>query len=268
MAQVWNMIKHKASGGAVFALVLLIAGGAVAVRAADVPGTAEQGAENDATVCSACHGANGMGQPAGGIPRLAGLNAAYLARQLDDFGNGTRQSPVMAPIAKALNPGQRKALAVYYSRLPVSVSKEPLNNSMFVIPAKAGIQSFQEPGHRLSPVRRINQRLPKDSHASVPPTENNLGERLAERGIWSKQVPGCVQCHGPHGVGVGANFPPLAGQSAFYIANQLHAWQNGTRCNDPLGLMRHVALALNQKDIQAVAEWFAAQPIAPHEGVR
>jgi len=38
--------------------------------------------------------------------------------------------------------------------------REALINSLFVIPAKAGIQKNQHPGHRLSPVRRINQRFP------------------------------------------------------------------------------------------------------------
>ena len=40
------------------------------------------------------------------------------------------------------------------------ISREALINSHFVIPAKAGIQKNQHPGHRLSPVRRINQRFP------------------------------------------------------------------------------------------------------------
>jgi cytochrome c553 len=60
---------------------------------------------------------------------------------------------------------------------------------------------------------------------------------------------------------VGANFPPLAGQPAAYIAAQLRAWQQGTRRNDPLQLMQHVAKQLTPQEIQAVAGWFAAQPL-------
>ena len=63
------------------------------------------------------------------------------------------------------------------------------------------------------------------------------------------------------GSGVGANFPPLAGQPAAYIAAQLRAWQQGTRRNDPLQLMQHVAKQLTPQEIQAVAGWFAAQPL-------
>jgi len=127
----------------------------------------------------------------------------------------------MEPVAKALSEDERKALATYYSKLP--------------IPAAAA------------------------KGAAAPP-DDALGKTLATRGRWEKQVPGCVQCHGPHGVGVGEHFPPLAGQSATYIANQLHDWKNGKRANDPLQLMQHVVSALSDKDIQAVSEWFAAQP--------
>ncbi|MDE2256919.1 MAG: c-type cytochrome, partial [Xanthomonadaceae bacterium] len=75
--------------------------------------------------------------------------------------------------------------------------------------------------------------------------------------------PGCVQCHGPRGVGVGAYFPPLAGQPAQYLAGQMRAFKEGSRRNDPLGMMRHIALSLDDKDTDAVTAWFAAQPVEP-----
>ncbi len=41
-------------------------------------------------ICSACHGSNGLGNEALGAPHLAGLPAAYLARQLAAFKSGQR----------------------------------------------------------------------------------------------------------------------------------------------------------------------------------
>jgi cbb3-type cytochrome c oxidase subunit III len=41
-------------------------------------------------ICSACHGSNGLGNEALGAPRLAGLPATYLARQLAAFKSGQR----------------------------------------------------------------------------------------------------------------------------------------------------------------------------------
>ena len=87
------------------------------------------------------------------------------------------------------------------------------------------------------------------------------GAVLATRGRWDQQVPACVQCHGPAGVGVGAHFPPLAGQPAAYIEAQLKAWQQGTRHNDSLQLMQHLSSALSAQDVHDVAAWFAAQPL-------
>lgn len=82
------------------------------------------------------------------------------------------------------------------------------------------------------------------------------GAWLATRGRWDKGLPACAQCHGPGGIGVGTDFPPLAGQPASYIANQLHAFKNGTRPPGPLNLMTVVASKLSDADITAVADYY------------
>lgn len=188
-------------------------------RAVDAATIVNQGNGKGAAPCMACHGADGAGQQAAGNPRLAGLDAAYLRKQLDDFAAGTRNSPVMGATANALGDDERAALAAYYSKLPPKSAQTP---------------------------------------AAAAPT---AGAELATRGRWARQVPACVQCHGPGGVGVGASFPPLAGQPAAYIEAQLRDWQHGTRHNDPLQLMQHLSAALSDQDIHDVAAWFAAQPL-------
>ena len=40
--------------------------------------------------CAACHGSKGEGNPAFNAPRIAGLDAVYLARQLRNFRDGIR----------------------------------------------------------------------------------------------------------------------------------------------------------------------------------
>lgn len=205
------------------ACLLLAMGAAVAANAPDAAHIAASGNGRGAPACASCHGADGSGQAVAGFPRLAGLDAAYLQRQIESFADGTRSNATMAPIAKALDPAEREALAKYYAAMAI----------------------------------------PDLPHTPVYDDPRALGEQLALRGHWERQLPGCVQCHGPRGVGVGAHFPPLAGQSAVYIANQLHAWKQGMRKNDPLGLMQHVASALDDADIKAVSAWFAAQPARP-----
>jgi cytochrome c553 len=198
-----------------------------AAHATDAPTLARQGNGHGAAPCQSCHGTDGGGQAAAGFPRLAGLDADYLRKQLADYAEGTRANAVMQPIARALTADERAALASYYARLPA----------------------------------------PAPPAASAPAAEG-AGARLARRGRWSDRVPACEQCHGPGGVGVGAHFPPLAGQPAAYIQAQLLAWQQGSRRNDPLELMQHLSRALSAQDIQAVAQWFAAQPPAMGSGAR
>lgn len=210
------------------AALMVVGSGATLAAAPDAASIVKKGNDNGAPPCVACHGADGAGQAATGFPRLAGLNAAYLRRQMDDMFVGSRESDVMKPIASALSKEERQALADYYSKLKV-------------------------PASEASPPEQTQ-------------SDNKLGKKLATHGRWEKQVPGCVQCHGPHGVGVGEHFPPLAGQPAKYIADQLHAWKDGKRHNDPLDLMKHVASVLDDEDIKAVSAWFAAQPAGTEGG--
>ena len=177
-----------------------------------------------APACVTCHGASGQGQLATGFPRLAGLNAAYLLRQLQSFHDATRVNPIMAPIARQLSATDRQALAAYYAGLAVSNPEgEP----------------------------------PADAKSLI------AGEALAQRGDWNKGLPACAQCHGPKGLGVGAGFPQIAGQPSAYITAQLQAWQTGTRKNDPLGLMHGIALKLSAADIDAVAVYYGSLDGAP-----
>ncbi|EPL15985.1 cytochrome c family protein [Pseudomonas sp. CF161] len=158
-----------------------------------------------------------MGLAAAGFPRLAGLPAGYLSKQLEDFRSGSRTSPVMQPLAKALAEDEIRAVTQTLAAMPAPAT-------------------------------------PAISRSATP---NSLGERLALRGAWDRQVPECVTCHGPGGVGVGQTFPPLAGQSAAYLSAQLNAWRDGTRRNDPDDLMGHIAKSLSAEEVTAVADYFS-----------
>jgi cytochrome c553 len=70
-------------------------------------------------------------------------------------------------------------------------------------------------------------------------------------------MPACFACHGVNGTGIPPHFPSIAGQNATYIANQLNAWKDGSRINDPEGLMKAVADKLSAEDISAVSTYLA-----------
>ena len=60
------------------------------VRAAAAAAVTDNGRNYFNAICSACHGSSGLGNQALGAPRLAGLPAVYLARQLAAFKSGRR----------------------------------------------------------------------------------------------------------------------------------------------------------------------------------
>ncbi|MFT0869897.1 c-type cytochrome [Pseudomonas sp. CAM1A] len=187
-------------------------------HAADGQKIFNQGGQNPAAMaCLGCHGADGKGIAAAGFPRLAGLPAGYLSKQLQDFRSGSRKQAVMEPLAKALDDAEIEAVSAYLAKLPADTAPD---------------------------TRR--QQIATDPVA-----------RLAIYGDWSRKIPGCVQCHGPGGSGVGEHFPPLAGQPAGYLVAQLNAWRDGSRSNDPNQLMVDVAKAMTEAEVKAVADYFA-----------
>lgn len=176
--------------------------------------------------CSACHGADGGGQAASAIPRLAGLDAGYVHAQLAAFANGSRANAMMGPVAKAMDADAMAGAAAYYASL----------------------------------------QAPTPAPSTGAEAQVAAGKMLAERGDWSRVVPACASCHGASGRGVGAVFPAIAGQSSSYIANQLTAWKAGTRHDDPLGLMHSVATRLSDEQVAAVAAYYATLPGAAPTG--
>lgn len=188
-------------------------------------GDAQRGQAAAAT-CTACHQANGSGMniPGGeSWPRLAGLDAGYIAKQLHDFKQGRRQNASMMPFAAMLSDEQIADVAAYYSQMPIT-------------PAQGGEDA---------------------SDAML-----TRGQQLAERGDWDDYIVSCKSCHGPGGKGAGSDFPGIASQHAGYISNQLHAWKNDARSNDPQNLMGVIAKRMSDEDIQAVSAWYATQAVS------
>ena len=67
--------------------------------------------------CFLCHGAEGE-SASEVFPRLAGQNAEYIAKQLENFKSGKRKSSAMAPMVAELSPEDMAALGRFYSSRP------------------------------------------------------------------------------------------------------------------------------------------------------
>jgi len=90
--------------------LVLVAGAGVQAQAA---GNAASGKSKSA-LCAGCHGVDGN-SAAPNFPKLAGLDAVYVAKQLADFKSGARKDPTMVGMVAALSKKDMEDLGAYYA---------------------------------------------------------------------------------------------------------------------------------------------------------
>ena len=173
--------------------------------------------------CGACHGERGV-SPTTLIPTLAGMDAAVIYKQLDDYRSGKRLWGVMSAIATALTVQDSADVAAYFAGRADG------------LPPVAG-EGVPESGRSL-----------RQSDPTV---------RLVFAGDPGRGVPPCAACHGPGGHKLGA--PALQGQHAAYIERQLAAFAQGMRQNDINEQMRTIATQLTPDEMHAVAAYYGAE---------
>lgn len=105
--------------------------------------------------CSRCHDASGKAPVSRLVPSLAGQSRAYLARAIEEYAEGARQSGIMQPVAAGLDSDQVRALAAHFSAMPR---------------APAG-------------------KTPPDPDAFA------RGREIASKGLRDQGIPPCLACH-------------------------------------------------------------------------
>jgi cytochrome c553 len=117
---------HRLAGRVVAALVLASALARIwhpALAAADDDDVLmARGAINYALLCAGCHGGNGGGDRARGIPALAGVSAFTLARQISQLkatpqARGTEPVPDHERAVAQLKSGDIEGIALYLASL-------------------------------------------------------------------------------------------------------------------------------------------------------
>lgn len=99
-----------------------------------------------------------------------------------------------------------------------------------------------------------NQALPKNITISKP--SNSKGLALYKLGNYKKGIPACSACHGPKGLGNDpAKYPLIAFQNKSYLVQQLHAFKQKERNNDPAAIMQQISQRLCEQDIKDVIEY-------------
>ena len=239
-----------------------------------MPDIVAHGRRPDVRACGSCHRAEGTGGPENAS--LAGLPAAYIVQQIEDYKSGARKfagpqrspSVLMTAIAKATTTEEAQAAAAYFSSLkpkanikvieadtvPVSeiarvfytVSKtggtEPIGERILEMPVNA--EQFE---HRDSRSQFI---------AYVPKGSIAKGEALARTGGAGVTTP-CATCHGPDLRGIAA-VPGIAGRSPSYLVRQLYDFQQHARAGSMGALMAGVVETLSHDDMISLAAYVAS----------
>jgi cytochrome c553 len=94
------------------------------------------------------------------------------------------------------------------------------------------------------------------SAQTIPPDIQKAAEE--------KAVNLCSTCHGPRGISTSPEFPILAAQRTGYLAAQIDAFRKQARAEkDAHDFMWGIAGRLDEKIIDGIAAYYAAQPRAP-----
>lgn len=199
--------------------VVALASGLAAVASAQetavIKPDLKRGQEIASAVCSACHALDGNSTLSVN-PKLAGQDAAYLLKQLNDYAKpandkSARVNSVMAGILSGISTADRVHVTAYYA------TQAP------------------KPG-----VSRNRDTL-------------ELGQRIYRAGIPEKAVPACNGCHSPSGAGIPTQYPRLGGQHAEYTEAQLKAFHDAARRNNVP--MSQIASRLTEAEMRAVADY-------------
>ncbi len=192
--------------------------------------------ERKSESCAGCHGSDGNSLVAT-FPKLAGQHSGYINQQLQAFKDGTRNAPMMAPLAMALDKDDIEDIAAYYASKRLSANQLPI------------IDDDDDDD---------------DENASAANKDAEIkaliaaGADLYRNGNLESEVSACIACHGPAGEGNRpASFPSLRRQHADYLIKALTDFKQGARSNTPDNMMHMIAKKMSDKEIQAVSYYIS-----------
>ena len=158
--------------------------------------------------CAGCHGEYGQGSIDGEYPRLAGLTAEYIARQLRNFKQRERINIPMLPYTneRELPEADLVSIAAYLASIQLPTKLPPINEAEF------------------DALKRL-QASKKVINIAIYP-----GDVEAGRKFYKKE---CASCHGKDGYGDNSkHIPQLAGQYSLYLLKQVENIRKAERFHD------------------------------------
>src|SRR5579863_6991560 len=239
-----------------------------------MPYVVAHGRMPDVRACGSCHRAEGTGGPENAS--LAGLPAAYIIQQIENYKSGARKfagpqrspSVVMTAIAKASNEQEIKAAAAYFSSLKPRANIKVMETDAVPVTQIARVFYMQVKDGGLEPIGQRIVETPVDAEqfehrdtrsqfiAYVPKGSIARGEALATTGGAGVTTP-CITCHGADLKGV-APIPGIAGRSPSYLVRQLYDFQSHARAGSAGIQMLPVVERLTHDDMMSLAAYAAS----------
>jgi len=178
-------------------------------------------------LCAGCHGDLGEGGGDGFYPRLAGLPAKYLIKQLKAFNSGKRPSIAMAIYAtdRELPGNDILDISTYLANIELLTAMPLVDEDM---PA---LEKLHLAGRVMNVARHDG--------------DVDLG-----RDIYAAR---CAKCHGVEGEGKGST-PPLVGQHTNYLRLQIESYKDGERKNKR---MEKYIMPLKAAEIEALLAYLS-----------
>jgi cytochrome c553 len=239
-----------------------------------MPDIVANGRRPDVRACGSCHRAEGTGGPENAS--LAGLPAAYIVEQIEDYKSGARKfagpqrspSLLMTAIAKAATQEEARAAAAYFSSLKPKANIKVVETDMVPATEIARVFYMVSKNGGTEPIGQRTVEVPLDAEqfehrdtrsqfiAYVPKGSIARGEALAKTGGAGVTTP-CATCHGPNLKGV-ALIPGIAGRSPSYLVRQLYDFQQHARAGSAGALMWPVVEKLSHDDMISLAAYAAS----------
>jgi cytochrome c553 len=236
-----------------------------------MPDVVAHGRTPDVRACGSCHRAAGTGGPENAS--LAGLPAAYIVQQIEDYKSGARKfagpqrgpSVLMTAIAKASNEEEIKSAAAYFSALKPATNIKVVETDTVPVTQIARVFYMLVKDGGTEPIGQRIIETPVDAAqfehrdtrsqfiAYVPKGSIAKGEVLATTGGAGITTP-CITCHGPDLRGV-APIPGIAGRSPSYLVRQLYDFQQHARAGTAGAQMAPVVEKLSPDDMISLAAY-------------
>ncbi len=216
----------------IFALALFFSSAASADQS---PAIDLQNGEDINELCAGCHGLEGQGGKQGEYPRLAGMPAEFIARQLRLFR--ARERPNLAMLQyvdhRQMPDPDIADISAFLSRIKLPTKLPPAD------PEAPDFNAFE----RLRQAERLMQ-IPR-----AP------GDVEAGKAIYAKE---CASCHGGEGWGDNEQaVPQLAGQYTNYLWRQIDKYIRGVRIHDPEDPEYRLLAEFSQEELRDVLAYLS-----------